>query len=296
MPQAFTRLLLPTDFTPGSELALRRALRLPLAEGATLHFLHVLPTLSLKRRGQATSEARAHLDEMVSATSAQLKGRSLTLTSEVRSGSPYVEIIRCAREWEAELAVMGRHGRKVLQDMFIGSTAQRVAHKGEVPLLLVNLEVTRPYRRPLVATDLGNTAPQIFALAFRLIDPTVKTVHVVHAFNVPFEGFVNPTQQAREEGEYRRAFRQSAGQELDALLERQRREGVRWKKVLRPGDPRMAIWESALRWRADLVVMGTHGRSGVAHALVGSVAEWVIASAPCDVLVSRPTRFSFEAP
>jgi nucleotide-binding universal stress UspA family protein len=48
--------------------------------------------------------------------------------------------------------------------------------------------------------------------------------------------------------------------------------------------------------RADLIAVGTHGRSGIAHALIGSVAEWVIQTAACDVLVARPARVSFELP
>ena len=47
---------------------------------------------------------------------------------------------------------------------------------------------------------------------------------------------------------------------------------------------------------ADLIAIGTHGRAGIAHFLLGSVAEWVLTSAPCDVLVARPIRFSFKLP
>jgi nucleotide-binding universal stress UspA family protein len=56
------------------------------------------------------------------------------------------------------------------------------------------------------------------------------------------------------------------------------------------------VLEQAVRERADLLVVGTHARAGVTHALVGSVAEWLVRSAPCDVAVTRPARFTFQPP
>jgi nucleotide-binding universal stress UspA family protein len=66
--------------------------------------------------------------------------------------------------------------------------------------------------------------------------------------------------------------------------------------VIVRSDARTAILAEVVRRRADLVVVGTHGRSGIAHALIGSVAEWVIQAAASDVLVGRPTRVSLELP
>ena len=130
---------------------------------------------------------------MVSGAREEGRGDAITLTSDVLSGEPFVEIIRCARNIGAELIVLGRHGRRPVRDMFIGTTAERVIRKGDVPVLAVNLKPARPYRRPLIATDLEDSAPRVFGLALRILEPTVKAVHIVHAFNVPFEGFVTPT-------------------------------------------------------------------------------------------------------
>jgi nucleotide-binding universal stress UspA family protein len=291
------KLLVPTDFSKGAELALRRALLLPLAENATIHTIHVLPpNLSATAHAKAMADAKRRLEQAVSGVREQAAGRDVSLIAEVLLGEAFVEIIRCSRSIGTEVIVIGRHGRRPVRDMFIGSTAERVIRKGDVPVLVVNLEAARPYRKPLIATDLEDTAPRVFDLAFRVIGPAVKTVHVVHAFNVPFEGFVAPTLAAGEKSEYRRSFREKAKAGIAALLAQYQDAGIRWKTAVRAGDARSAILTEAIRRRADLIALGTHGRSGVAHALVGSVAEWVISAAPCDVLVSRPVRFSFELP
>jgi nucleotide-binding universal stress UspA family protein len=74
------------------------------------------------------------------------------------------------------------------------------------------------------------------------------------------------------------------------------RGGREQRAVLRWGDARSVILKEATRSRAELIAVRTHGRSGISHALVGSVAERVITFAKCDVLVARPVRFTFEAP
>jgi len=219
-----------------------------------------------------------------------------TLTTEILSGEPFVEIIRAARTIGAELMVVGRHGQRPIRDMFMGTTAERVIRKGNVPILAVNIDPAKPYCRPLIATDLEDATPRIFELALRVIEPTVKSIHVVHAFNVPFEGFVTPVPAASESSDYRRSFQEAAEAGVAKVLAEYARTGVSWHATIRSNDARSLILSEILREQADLVVLGTHGRSGVSHVLVGSVAEWVISQAPCDVLVTRPDRFSFELP
>lgn len=291
------RLLVPTDFSTGAELAIGRALLLPLAEDATIHVIHVLPpNLPAKVRAKATADAKRGVEGVVTRARGEATGQNINLTSDVLSGEPFVEIIRCSRSITAELIVLGRHGRRPVRDMFIGTTAERIVRKGDVPVLVVNLKPARPYHKPVIATDLEDVAPRVFELALRILGPTVKAAQVVHAFNVPFEGFIAPTVAAREKSEYRRSFHEKAIAGMTALLATYEDRGIRWRTTVRAGDARSLILTEAVRLRADFIALGTHGRSGVAHALVGSVAEWVISAAVCDVLVSRPVRFSFELP
>lgn len=82
-------------------------------------------------------------------------------------------------------------------------------------------------------------------------------------------------------------LRQDGEKRLGALAKTARRAGARTQTLLLRGVPHEAIGQAARRCRADLVVMGTHGRTGVSHLVVGSVAARVIATAPCPVLTVR---------
>jgi nucleotide-binding universal stress UspA family protein len=295
--QPFRRLLVPTDFSRGAELALGRALTLPLAAGARIQLLHVLPpSLPAKLRANALSAAKRALERVASRVRKSSPGRHVTPSAHVLTGAPFVEIIRWSRNHGSELIVIGRHGQRPVRDMFIGSTAQRVIRKGDVPVLAVRGRSTGAYRRPLITTDLEDASHRTFELALRVLGPTPPRVDVVHAFAVPFAGFIKSSLSAREQLRYRQQFKEQAKRELAALLGTYAGVGVEWRTVIRAGDARSVALAEMARRHSDLIALGTHGRSGVAHALVGSVAEWLIEAAPCDVLVARPVRFSFRLP
>jgi nucleotide-binding universal stress UspA family protein len=155
--------------------------------------------------------------------------------------------------------------------------------------------VTR-YARPLVAIGLEDTSRAVLDLARRVLHPAVASVPVLHAYWPPFDGAVLATLTPREVPGYHREIRRKAESDLKQILTSFSEPGIRWKPVIRRGDPRSVILDEAARRRADLLVVGTHARSGLAHVLLGSVAEWVIRGARCDVLVARPSRFSFQLP
>ena len=85
-------------------------------------------------------------------------------------------------------------------------------------------------------------------------------------------------------------FETTAGERLSAFLTKEEFERLRPEYVLRVGTPAEEIVRYADVCDADLIIMGTHGRSGIAHALMGSVAEQVVRMAPCPVLLVRAAK------
>lgn len=291
-PLPFRTVLVPTDFTEGSCAAIDRALALPLAQGARIEIVHVLPaSIPAKVRAAVEARARESLADAVTRVSST-RGGQLEVASELVRGEAHVEIIRHARSIDAELILIGRHGRRPVRDLFIGATATRVVRLGDTPVLVVKAAGAKPYRRPLVATDLGDTSRHTLELGLRIVGARA-TVRVVHAFHVPFEGLLGKTRAGLRE--VRKPFRERAIGQLDALVAPYA-DKARWRKIVRAGDPRCSILNEVLLGHADVIAIGTHGRSGLSRALIGSVAEDVIANAACDVLVARPVRFSFELP
>jgi len=90
--------------------------------------------------------------------------------------------------------------------------------------------------------------------------------------------------------------RMLAQKELDKIAGKLREAGLKVKVQLKVGSPFMEILRAAQSENADLIVLGTHGRTGLAHVLMGSVAERVVQKSPCPVLTTRHPDRKFKHP
>jgi nucleotide-binding universal stress UspA family protein len=295
-----TTLLVAADLSRGAENALERAVQLPLGSGAKICLLHVLPGETPRTlRSQVEEKAGVELERLASlaAETAKQSGNSgLIIAPKIVYGQAYVEIIRNARASASDLIVTGRHGKRAVRHLRIGSTAIRVIRKSDIPVLIVNRKPATAYRKPLVAIALEDTARAVLDLALQVLDPVLQDIPVVHAYWPPFEDSVLARLTPKEVVAYQRDFKRRTDSDFRRLIRSLSNKGSRWKPLARRGDPRSVVLEEAARRRSDLIVIGTHARSGLSHILLGSVAEWVISSARCDILVARPSRFSFQLP
>lgn len=295
--QRLGNILVATDFSAGAAPAVARAALLPITPGSAITLLHVLPG-----DGEAGAEAAAQrtLDQAAVAARAATQAAGQTdvdVFTSIAHGTPFVEIIRGARDIRAQLIVLGRHGRRTFRALLLGSTAERVLRKGDTPVLVVTSQATGPYQRPLVAVDGSDTSRRAVELALRVVGPGVIPLEVVHAYEVHHAGALRrtglPDQESRA---YRLQTKHAARALVDAFLATCGDDGRAARVALRRGDPRHVIRRVAAQRRADLLALGTHGRSGLAHLLIGSVAEAVVRTVPCDVLVARPVHFAFALP
>lgn len=287
------RILVPTDFSAYARRAADRAIRLNSRRHCRIHLVHVYdgPANLRKEAGQLLERERARLEKQI----AGLEGSRLTVATSLLRGEAYVALIRHAREIDADLIVLGSKGAGNSPARVLGRTAARVARKAEMPVLVVRNRVDGPYRRPMLALPLDPSARQLARLAETISDPAAVPLPAVRAYNVPFPHLIGAGTDSVPTP-YHQEMRARAQAEMRKQLASLARRGVKLRPVLRWGDARSVILAEAARMKADLVALGTHARSGIAHILLGSVAEWVLVNASADVLVARPVRFTFEAP
>jgi nucleotide-binding universal stress UspA family protein len=136
--------------------------------------------------------------------------------------------------------------------------------------------------------DLSDASRRAVELAIRLSNHAVSTLDVVHAVDVPYISMLaRGGMSAKEIDEYVASTEESARTLLDAWIPSAKAMGVELNAVLRRGDPRRIIAHEIAERGADLVVLGSTGHSTMGRLLLGSVAEAVMRTAPCDVLVAR---------
>ena len=137
----------------------------------------------------------------------------------------------------------------------------------------------------LVPTDLSEGAQQALDYACELAAKLEATIHLLNVIGIPTLGV--PELGVALTSTVIDQLIDDNQKALDAIADSKRSVAKIGEVVLKTGDARDVINATAKELGADLIVMGTHGRRGVARALLGSVAETVVRSAPCPVLTVR---------
>jgi nucleotide-binding universal stress UspA family protein len=142
-------------------------------------------------------------------------------------------------------------------------------------------------QRIIVPHDFSETANRALEYGLGLAERLGASVTVVHAYEIPVYGFPEgPVVTTEMAGQIEKASRSA----MDALAKRAKRPGVEVSFALRQGPAWSEIQAVAKETKADLVVIGSHGRRGLSRALLGSVAEKVVRTAPCPVLTVRSSE------
>lgn len=302
MTPLIRHILFATDFSDCANRAQAYAVFMAAAYGAALDILHVLelhPGLDPVYPINALylDQLRKEADHQIEAFLNWIQQEGISATGRQVIGIPSQRIIEAAQASSADLVVLGTHGRTGLEHILLGSTAERVVRGAPCPVLTVRgLRASKPegrasgppaMRRLLVPIDFSDCSLEALEYAAQLakqFDASVMILHVMEpvAYGLDF------TLSHASEGERRRAAMQSR---LSALADAFRAQGLIAEHALRGGVPAQSILAMAQEQAWDLIVMGTHGRHGVARLLAGSVAEAVLRSAPCPVLTVKSPKF-----
>ena len=140
------RILCPVDFSESSDHACRYAVAFASSFNSELTLLHVVapPIAALPGDHLVPDMMQADIEAIAEASRNRLaqqvgdfEQEGLDVQSKVVSGIPFLEVIRFSKEWDADLIIMGTHGRAGLQHLLIGSVAERVVRKAPCPVLTV---------------------------------------------------------------------------------------------------------------------------------------------------------------
>lgn len=276
------RILMANDLSARSDCALRRAVSLAQQFGTELEVITIIEEMFLESTTRENEAfARAALAEQLKAVP---EADGIRISQRVMVGIDYEEIIHESEALNADLVILGIHRHKT-REMFRGTTAERVVRYGARPVLVVKDPVTAPYRRVVVATDLSSQAEAAARIAAQLA-PQGEII-LLHALHRPFVAFPG----RRDQNALLRESRERVTAGLREFINHMRSEfGDRtpnFEFSLPQGEAHAVIHGEIARLKPDLLAVGTHGRSGIAHAVIGSVAEQLLADCPIDVLAVK---------
>ncbi|MCB9592773.1 MAG: universal stress protein [Sandaracinaceae bacterium] len=282
-------ILCPTDFSEASDGALKYAVELAHSHGgAVVRLLHVddLPTYGLPDGSVLDGPLRAmwrqRLDEL-----AERFADRVRVEPVLARGRPSTEIV--ARAAEADLVVMATRRRNAFTRALLGSVAYEVVRGCPVPVITVDPEMSPgPVRGVLVMVDGSTPSEHALDEALRWAERAHATVHLLRAIEVPTH--VLPDGESLFEPELLASVRERSAAELNEILARHP-TSADVRIHVEPGAPaevadRLLDEDETI----DVVVMGTHGRSGLSRFLLGSVAERMLRTCPVPVMVVREER------
>ncbi len=281
------KILCPTDFSTDSEHALEVAVRLARARDAELVIAHVWHLSPLAFSGETPIPADV-ISEIIrdselgladAARQATSLGATRVSTKFLR-GVPWDQIVRTVEGDRAyDLVVMGRRGRSGLARFLVGSVTERVIRHAPCSILAVTGRTTERTTRALCPLDFSESSRHAMLVAGQLVGPRgeITLLHVVEPDLSYTGGFVDGSTVDKLAIHHL----ENAAEELRAKFD------VSVTTRIERGNPAHHILGLLEGKAFDLVVVGSHGRTGIRRLFLGSVAEKVVRHADYPVLVTR---------
>ena len=290
-----SKIVVGTDFSDQAKTAVGHAMSLSRHTGAKMTLMHALsmpepdytmpypvttPAVYVEQVEEIISTARTNLEDLRE----RLMGQGVDISHVFVNEMPDRGVVQVANEAEADLIVVGSHGRTGLSRFLIGSVAEQVARKASCDVLVARDEVPAGgYQRLLVPVDFSEVSGRAVARAAELLQPG-GTIDLLHCWQLPggsvtYWGSVGPG--------LRESIERGARDFGQKIVDKYSSDTVNINFQVEEGDARHIIEKKIQAGEYDLLVMGSHGRKGVNRLLLGSVTASIIKHVKGSVYVVR---------
>ncbi|MEF8840971.1 MAG: universal stress protein [Haloarculaceae archaeon] len=290
MSRTINSILVPTDGSDGARIGAGRGIDLAATIGTDLHVLSVVDTRDIgsdlssnnrtERERLLEEEAERAVDSIAGLARTHLSGQ---ITTAVESGIPFQAINDYVDTHDIDLIVMGTQGRTGFERVVLGSVAERTVRTANVPVVTVTPDADiveigdQLYENVLLPTDGSEGAELAIEWGITLAEVYDATVHTVYSVDTSRFGGVEGPAGIHD------GLEQTGQEALETVHERSRAADVSVAGSVASGPAARTILSYSEEHDIDLIVMGTHGRSGLRRYLIGSVTETVVRNAAVPV-------------
>lgn len=298
------RILWATDGSSEAELALKYAAYIAGLTKAEIIGVHVIPLPvqllfeELREEDVQFSEWQSRAEKKVTdrfaAVRRQLAKSNIKFEGVILKGIPNEKIREFSRLRKADFIVMGKQGHGLIESMMVGSETVKVLKNSHIPVLAVKGAGPRrkvSIKKILVPVDLADDSESALNYGLDLAALTESPLTVVYALRLDMYAQDMPA------GALDIVIKESAKElqkrvhNAKASFERRRKKRLKHDvkaEVIHGLSPAISIANYAKKNNFDLIVINTHGRTGIKRFILGSVTERLIPEAPCSVLALRP--------
>jgi universal stress protein E len=292
-----TSILLGVDFSPSSTAALKQAVRIATWHRASIRALHVVDTVVMADMEFAMAAFQVNVREgMVDDARrywARFSGEavgaaaSANIPLEVELGNPVMAIADQVRTSRTDLLILGMQGGTATPGA--GTIAAALVRRAPAPTLLVRASQDGPFKTVVVGVDFSETSARALAAAARFATQDGAALHVVHVYSGPWRRLLAGSQESTPQ--FKAQYADALQRKLEAFGGPMQHELAYCKPLYRVIDESShgrGLTEYCTAVGADLVVLGTRGRTNLRDMVMGSTAERVVRDAPCSVLAIKP--------
>lgn len=298
------KILWATDGSGEAELALKYAKYIAGLTKAEIIGVHVIPLPvqllfeELREEDAKFSEWQSRAEKKVTsrfaAVGRQLSKSGIKFEGVILKGIPNEKIREFSRLRKADFIVMGKQGHGLIESMMVGSETVKVLKNSHIPVLAVKGAGPRrqvSINKILVPIDLSDDSESALNYAFDLAALTESPVTVVYALRLDMYAQDMPASALDIVIKQSVKELQKRVDNARTLFERTRKTKLKKTvktEVIHGLSPAISIANYARKNSFDLIVINTHGRTGIKRLILGSVTERLIPEAPCSVLALRP--------
>jgi nucleotide-binding universal stress UspA family protein len=305
---AINRILCPIDFSETSRHALDHAFAFARWYQTRVTVLHVLnvplspvmPAPGLLMPPTSVPEDLSGFPPLRPDDAAEEVRRFSRLISDaehnradvvVVEGRPVREILYQAEQMPADLLVMGTHGRSGFEALFLGSVTEKVLRSTRVPVLTVPPAVTRVesviYKTILCPIEFSDASTRALEYALTLAEETGARLILLHVVELLVDAAQLRELSNFSVPEYQRYLEEDARTRLRSAVPEDARTWCTPEERVLSGKAYSVILDVAEREKAEVIVMGVHGKGALSRRLFGSTTHHVIREARCPVLTLR---------
>lgn len=280
----YRKILVAVDGSPTSLHALEESFKLAQNEGSWITVVSVIPPytgdLDLVAVGGVMAAMRRPCEEALRKAQELAEKHRALIKTVCEEGEPHERIIDLAQAENCDLIVIGRRGLKRLERVLVGSVTARVIGYSPIDVLVVTRDTNVGFKKVLIATDGSRYSELAKKRAIDFAGSYGGDLVAVSAVDVPSELYAESPKTVEELVKKARSY-------VEAIKNEAGQTGIKTEVIVREGEAYRVITDTARETGANIIVMGSHGRTGLKRLLMGSVTEKVIGHTPCPVLVVK---------
>jgi universal stress protein E len=289
-------ILVAVDFSPNSVAALKQAIWLARKTGAAIVLTHSILDVSQSiywgpyEREVNQRELHNRSETAMRRLISDLNAMDLDVTFRTLVGEPFVEITRAVQAEGYDMVLAGTRGAGIFEQFFVGSTAKRLIRKCPASVWIVKAENLVPPKVVLAATDFSDVSRKAVKEGLKIAqqsDAEFHLLHIIDSKDVP-EDLIS---KVPDGSTLRQEINEEATRRLNEFVASLAVDRKQIQSHLSWGTPWQEIQRISRHHAADLIVIGTVGRSGIKGLLLGSTAERVLDTCDCSILTIKPHDF-----